>query len=442
MKALGYLGRFLVMGVVMSWFMWIYAFGRLGRAFIRDPERRRQSIAHWRGRCLRQGMAALGATFVKLGQVLSTRPDLLEPEIIEELRQLQDRMPAFPMRKVRRSIEGAFGGRLEDHYSEFDAEPVAAASVAQVHRARLKDGAEVAVKVLRPDVREKVQRDSGILILVARLMAAHPTWRLSDPVGHLQHFVGGILDQTNLRLELEHYTHFRAFFADHAGVRFPKVYPELSGERVLTMEFMRGIKVDKLPPGAHRDVAPRLQKVVLKMCFEDGFLHADLHPGNVLITEAGEIVIFDAGLVKRMSDDVLVQFMDFTKCLSMGTPKDFVVHLQRFHKYLGAVDWAGVERDLGAFIDRFRRQNVAELELGGLMNEVFALGRKYKVHPVPDLALVIVGLVTAEGIGKQLNPDNNLFADTAAYLLPLLAKRGLGLSSPTTTTAGTREMPA
>jgi ubiquinone biosynthesis protein len=299
--------------------------------------------------------------------------------------------------------------------------------VAQVHRARLKDGAEVAVKVLRPDVREKVQRDSAILIAMARLIAVHPTWRLSDPVGHLTHFVGGILDQTNLRLEQEHYAHFKTFFAGVEGVRFPTVYPALSGERVLTMEFMRGRKVDKLPPGDHSVIARRLQQVVLKMCFEDGFFHADLHPGNVLVTEADEIVIFDAGLVKKLDDDILLQFMDFTKCLSMGTPKDFVEHLRRFHKYLGDVDWAGVERDLGAFTAHFRQQNVAQLELGGLMNEMFALARKYRVHPVPDLALVMVGLVTAEGIGKQLNPGNNLFADTAAYLMPLLAKRGLGL---------------
>jgi ubiquinone biosynthesis protein len=432
-RRLSYLVRVLVMGAVLTWFLLVYAFGRLVRAIVHwgDRERRRRSIAHWKGKLLRQAMATLGATFVKLGQVLSTRPDLLEPEVIEELRQLQDRMPAFPMEDARRSIERTLGGRLEDHYAEFDAAPVAAASVAQVHRARLPDGAEVAVKILRPDVREKVERDSAVMLTFARLIAAHPTWRLSDPVGHLEHFVGGILDQTNLRLEQEHYAHFRQFFAETPGVRFPKVYPALSGERVLTMEFMRGTKVDKLPAGGdHRLVARRLQQVVLKMCFEDGFFHADLHPGNVLVTDGDEIVIFDAGLVKRLDEQVLLQFMDFTKCLAMGTPKDFVEHLQRFHKYLDGVDWVGVERDLGAFITRYRQQNVSELEMGGLMNEVFALGRKYKVHPLPDLALVIVGLVTAEGIGKQLNPHNNLFADTAAYLLPLLAKRGLALSAP------------
>ena len=215
------------------------------------------------------------------------------------------------------------------------------------------------------------------------------------------------------------------------GVRFPRVYGELSGERVMTMELMRGTKIDKLPAGDHAELAARLQKVVMKMCFEDGFFHADLHPGNVLITEDGEICIFDVGLVKQLGDDVLIQFIDFTKCIVMGTPKDFVNHMKRFHKYIeGTVDWAALERDVGEFVARFRAQNIAELEMGIMANEIFALARKYRVRPLADLALVLIGLVTAEGIGKQLHPGNNLFHDTATYIMPLLGKRGLALAPP------------
>jgi len=287
----------------------------------------------------------------------------------------------------------------------------------------------VAVKVLRPDVHEKVERDAVILVALAKVVAWHPTWRLSDPVGHLRHFVSGILDQTNLRLELANYDLFRRHFAGTPGVRFPAVYPALSSERVMTMEFMRGKKVDALPAGDHAALAARLQHVVLKMCFEDGLFHADLHPGNVLITDAGDICIFDVGLVKQLSDEVLLQFMDFTKCIAMGTPADFVGHIRKFHTYVGDVDWPALERDVTAFLGRFRAQNIGELEMGELMNETFALGRRYRVHPLPDLALVFVGLVTAEGIGKQLHPGNNLFQDTATYLMPLLAKRGLSLAA-------------
>ena len=431
MNAVRYLARFLVMGVVLWWFFLIYVGGRLRRAFIRDREARRQAIAHWKGAVLRRALAALGACFVKLGQVLSTRPDLLEPEIIDELRQLQDRMPAFDFAHVRMVVEAELGGKLEDHFADLDEKPIAAASVAQVHHGHLRGGTEVAVKVLRPDVHEKVERDSAILIALARVIAWHPTWRLSDPVEHLQHFVAGILEQTNLRLEMANYDLFRKNFADTAGVRFPRVHSELSGERVMTMEFMRGTKVDALPSGDHAELAARLQRVVLKMCFEDSFFHADLHPGNILITEAGEICIFDVGLVKRLSDDVLIQFIDFTKCIVMGTPTDFVHHLQKFHTYVKDVDWVALERDVTDYISRFRALNSAELEMGLLVNDTFALGRRYKVHPVAEMALIFVGLVTAEGIGKQLHPGNNLFQDTATYLMPLLAKRGLALAPPT-----------
>ncbi len=418
------------MTAVMWWFAVGYAFGRLGRVFIFDRERRRKSIAHLRGVTLRRAFAALGACFVKLGQVLSSRPDLLDPEIIEELRKLQDKMPAFKLERVRTQIEADLGGSVGQKFAELDEIPIAAASVAQVHRGKLSDGTEVAVKVLRPDVREKVERDSAILINMAKMIAWHPTWRLSDPVGHLRHFVAGIFEQTDLRRELAHYERFHKNFADAPGVCFPRVFAELSGERVMTMTFVRGQKIDSLPPGNHAALARRLQQAVLKMCFVDGFFHADLHPGNVLRAENGDLCLLDVGLVKEITPEILVQFMDLTKCVAMGNANDFMNHIRKFHTYMVKVDWAGLERDVVAFVARFRSQNIGELEMGSLMNELFAIARHHRVHPLPDLALVLVGLVTAEGIGKQLDPGNNLFQDVAVYIMPLLATRGLVLDAP------------
>jgi ubiquinone biosynthesis protein len=423
MKVFGYAGRFLVMGVVLAWFLLAYAFGRIGAALAGTAEERRRAIAELRGRVLRRSMTALGATFVKLGQVMSTRPDLLEPETIDELRALQDRLPAFSIRRVRRILEEDLGAPVGERFAELDDVPIAAASVSQVHRARLPGGREVAVKVLRPDVRALVERDAAILGLFARVLAWHPTLRLSDPVGHLQQLFAGILDQTDLRLEASNYERFRASFAHIEGVYFPEVLADLSATRVMTMELLRGTKLDALPPGDHAAVARRLQQVFLKMCFEDGFVHADLHPGNMLLLENGDIAIFDVGLVKHLTGAILEQYIDFVRCLSMGTTKDFVEHIRRFHSYRGEVDWRTLEAELDEFLVRFRGQNVAELELGALMNEILALGRRYRVRPVADMALVMVAMVTAEGIGKQLNPHANLFEDTAAFLGPLLARR-------------------
>jgi ubiquinone biosynthesis protein len=365
---------------------------------------------------------------VKLGQVMSTRPDLFEPETIDELRVLQDRLPPFSMEHVRAIVEADLGADAFARFADFDVAPVAAASVSQVHRARLVNGREVAVKVTRPDVRAKVERDGAILAVFARIAALSPNVRLSDPVGHLAELIRGIIDQTDLRIERANYERFRVHFATTEGVYFPEVFENLSAERVMTMEFLRGHKLDALPPGDHRDVAKRLQRVFLKMCFVDGLVHADLHPGNLLLLENGNLAIFDVGLVKDMSDGVLLQFVDFTKCLVMGTAGDFVAHLKRFHSYQSNVDWSAFETDIGSFIAAFRGQNVSELELGEMTNTLFALARRYRVRPLPEFALVIVAMVTAEGIGKQLNPNTNLFEDTAAFLMPLLAERGLGLS--------------
>jgi ubiquinone biosynthesis protein len=404
-----------------------YGLARLVIAIAVWGPRRQRAVGHLRGWILRQGMSSLGATFIKLGQVMSTRPDLFSPQVINQLRQLQDRLPPFAFSKVKAAIEADFGKPLGELFSEFDEKPVAAASVAQVHRARLKDGREGAVKVLRPGVRRQVERDQVILIMFARLIALHPNWRRSDPVGHTRHFVEAIHDQTDLKIEAENYTRFRTNFTGHARVSFPEVYPELCSSRVLTMEFVRGTKVDALPAEWTKDIRHLLAETVrltmFKMCFEDGFVHADLHPGNMVVQEGGRLVIFDVGLAKLLHEDVLIQFIDMTKCLAMGTPDDIVTHLKRFHTYMGEIDWASLRVEVEAFAMKFRGQDMARLEYGELLGEMFALGRKYYVRPVTDMMLVFVALITTQGIGKMLEPEHNVFAALAQFLIPILMKR-------------------
>ncbi len=400
----------------------IYLVARIGTWFIWPSAKRRRAVGTLRGWILRQAMASAGATFVKMGQVMSTRPDMFSPEVIAQLRRLQDRMPPFGYWRVKRIVEADLGP-IADRFTEFDRRPVAAASVAQVHRARLKDGREVAVKVLRPSVRRQVERDAVILLGGAKLIAVHPKLRLSDPVGHTKEFVDAIHDQTDLQIEAANYTRFRGNFTGWTRATFPEVHAEHCSSRVLTMEFVRGTKVDALAPGDHTRLAETVKLVMFKMCFDDGFMHADMHPGNMMVVDSGELVIFDVGLAKQLQEDVLIQFIDMSKCMAMGNPEDLVGHLKRFHRYLGDVDWDAIGRDVAAFAERFRGQDTRTLDYGKLFNEMFAIGRKYKVQPVTDMAMVLVALVTAQGIGKMLNPDDNAFADVARYLIPVLMRR-------------------
>lgn len=370
-------------------------------------------------------MERLGATFIKLGQVLSTRPDLLDPEIIAELRYLQDGLPPFPFVEVCRTLRDELGASAA-RFVEIDARPLAAASVAQVHRARLTDGSEVAVKVLRPDVREKVERDSEILIAGARLLSVFAAVRHADLEGHLVHFVQGILDQTDLGIEARHYDRFRANFAGVKRVHFPYVHRELSATRVLTMELLHGTKVDQLPPGDHSEISAVLRRVVLKMLFDDGFVHADLHPGNFLITDDGGIAIFDVGLSKGLSEESLVQYIDWNRCLVMGTTEDYVRHLRAYYiQSHELVDWDALTKDVDAFTTSFRGKSMKELETADIAQSAFAVGRKYGLRPVTEMTLIMVALVSAEGVGKMLSPDLDTMSEVRDYLLPILARRGM-----------------
>jgi ubiquinone biosynthesis protein len=281
--------------------------------------------------------------------------------------------------------------------------------------------------VLRPNVRALCEGDGQILRFWARLFelvfdrAAH-----AELAAHLEQFMLGILEQTDLRIEAQNYERFRKNFRRVKKVRFPKVYEDLSGERVLVMEFVRGKKVDEIERGEFPDLPQRLREAFLKMAFEDGFLHADLHPGNFVIEPNGTIVIFDVGLAKALSEELLEYYIDFNRCLAMGDVEDFMHHLRTYHRDVdGTVDWVELENDIRRFHDDFRVASAKDLEMGQLIDAVFATGRKHGVRPIAEMTLMMVGVVTAEGIGKMLDPDVNSFQELSNFLLPVLARRNM-----------------
>jgi ubiquinone biosynthesis protein len=189
------------------------------------------------------------------------------------------------------------------------------------------------------------------------------------------------------------------------------------------MEFLRGTKFDQRTREHDAELAATLREAVLQMCFVHGFVHADLHPGNFLIQDGTRLVLFDAGMANLIQADVLEQFIDFSRCLAIGTPDDFVQHVKRFHTYVGEIDWEGLRTDVGVLLERFRQQSTAKLEYGELFVEIFAIARRYKARPVTELTLVMVAMMTVQGIGKVLNPGGNAFEEMAGFLVPMLAAR-------------------
>jgi len=413
------LARVAGIGIVVTFALIGYGVGSLRRLVIRDRAARLHHRARQRGRLLRWVFARLGATFIKVGQVMSSRPDLFSPDVIAELRWLQDRVPPFPFRQVRTIIERELGAPLEHHFREFSTTPVAAGSVAQVHHAVLASGEEVAVKVLRPGVLARVRRDGRIMLWGAHIAhALSARARAADVVGHVRNLVAGILAQTDLRHERNNYERFRRNFGDTPGLCFPTVDRAHSTRSMLTMEFIHGVRLEDV----HADHLPQAAAVIrssfFAMCFDHGFVHADLHPGNVLVRADGVVVFLDVGLVKSLSRGALDQMVDFTRCIAVGTAADLVTHLRRYHRYMDGTDWESVARDAEAFISRLRARRIVELELSAVVGELFAIARRHAIRPIPEMTLVLIGMVTNEGMAKRLDPGADTLAELARFLGP------------------------
>ena len=393
-----------------------YTAGSLRRLLL-PRAARAQHRARQRGRLLRWAFERLGASFVKIGQLISSRPDVFAPEVIEELRALQDHVHAFPFHRARAVIERELGASIETLFRSLDPDPVAAGSVAQVHAGVLRDGREVAVKVLRPGVRTQIRRDAAIVLALARLAQwLSPRARAAEVRVQARTLVAGVLAQTDLRREAANYDRFREQFADTVGLAFPRVHHELSAREVLTMELVRGVSLERAAPEHLPQVTRVLRSSFFAMCFEHGLVHADLHPGNVLVRADGVLVMLDVGLVNDMPPATVEKLGDFARCLVTGTAADLVKHLQEHHACSPSTDWHGVVADVDVFVATLRGRSLAELEASALVADLFALARKHRIRPMTDLSLVLLGMVTIEGIAKRIDPDANTLHEVAAFL--------------------------
>jgi ubiquinone biosynthesis protein len=371
----------------------------------------------------------LGATFIKVGQIASTRGDLLPPELVEELATLRDQVPPFPFEDARHVIESSLGRPLEAIYSHFDPAPVAAASVAQVHRAtHAASGATVAVKVRRPDIAEKVALDRSILLAAARLAERLvPSLRLVSLAEAVATFCNAVEYQIDLRNEADHNRRFRANFADEPELHFPALFEDACSAEVLTMEFVDALDEEDLferGVDVHKVVMTGM-RCVCRMIFSHGFVHADLHPGNMRFEPDGRIVLFDLGLVGALPDADRLTNAKLLFAFATGDGKTVARLFYDSSPHTATPDYAVYEREISDFVERLRVLGLGNVQLALEIGRIFDILRRHRIQARSHMTMVNLALATAEGLGKRLAPDLSL-ADEA---LPYLAE-ALGIPAP------------
>ena len=381
----------------------------------------------------------LGATFIKVGQIASTRGDLLPPELVDELATLRDQVPPFPFADVQRVVETSLGRPLDAIYANFEREPVAAASVAQVHRATLRsNGALVAVKVRRPDVAEKITLDRSILLVAARFAErVVPSLRLVSLEEAVATFCDAVEHQIHLVNEAAHNRRFRANFQDEPDLHFPLLFDDACSDEVLTMEFVEGLREEDLHASDVdvRHVVMAGMRCVCRMIFSHGFVHADLHPGNMRFeTRAVDggggparcrIVLFDLGLVGELSDKDRLTNAQLLFSFATGDGKTVARSFYENSPHTATADYDAYEREISDFVERLRLLGLGNVQLALEIGRIFDILRRHHIQARSHMTMVNLALATAEGLGKRLAPDLSL-ADEA---LPYLAE-ALGIPAP------------
>lgn len=367
------------------------------------------------GERLRATLEELGPAFVKLGQILSTRPDILPEDVISELQKLQDSVKPFPFSEAKQLIEAEFGDRLENIYREFEEEPTAAASISQVYRARLITGKPVAVKVQRPGIEKIIGLDLDILKDLARLIDRHTSYGdLYDCTGMVAEFEDTIKKELDFTKEGENADIFRKNFSRDQGIAVPKVRWIYTTERVLTMEYIDGIRIDDLDAldraGIDRKkLAEKLAASVCNQILRDGFFHADPHPGNIRVTPDGTIVFLDFGMVGSLTGSwkrIVSDFFIGVTTRNAGMVARAVVDMDAAPAH---VNRKRFERDIDQIIEKYLSAPMGGIRIDQFCYEVFRIASANHIKIPREITLLSKSLGTLQGVLENLAPELDSF---------------------------------
>lgn len=390
---------------------------------------------------IRMAIEELGPTFVKLGQILSTRPDLIPIDLVAELQHLQDDVPIVAFDGIRQMVEAELGVPISERFTAFDDVPLASASIAQVHRAMLLpagggEAVEVVLKVQRPGIAASIDSDLNILQFLAKQVEKQaPDLALMDPVGIVREFEKAIRRELDFANERRNISTFDANFRDFEGVSIPRVYDAASTSRVLTMELVKGVKVTVAAEKFDLDpypIARTMLRALFKMIFRDGVFHGDLHPGNILIQpSAGDpktanIVLIDFGLVGRLTRKQRENILDILIGLSR---QDYQLVARVFFelgiKQPGVIyNYDAFEADVVEVMDRhLSGRTVGEVDVGAYFSDLVTGAIRHRIKMPPTYTMVFKALMTIEGIGKTLAPDLNLVQEAEPFVKEMLIER-------------------
>ena len=411
----------LVLGLWWDGQAWTYPGGVTG-----ERQRRRQRR---RARWLTGEFLALGSAFIKLGQLLSARPDVLPAELVEELATLQDQVPAFPFPVVQDLLEQELGGRCAE-IIDLENEPLGSASLAQVHRASLRSGRQVVLKVQRPGLERTFRLDLQVLQQVAAAIQRHPRWgRGRDWIGIAQECRRVLLRELDFRLEAEHAARFRQQFLSDPSIRVPAVVWELSSRRVLCLDYLPGIKINDrkallaagIEPAA---VAEKGAASYLQQLVRFGFFHADPHPGNLAVAADGALIYYDFGMMGQLSTRLRGRLGSMVRAAAGRDAAGLVDELQQAGLIAPGIDPGPVRRLVRVMLDEALTPpfsaNVLERLSGDLYDLVY--GQPFRLPP--ELIFVMRALTTFEGVGRSLDDSFSLVAIARPYLLPLMTSSG------------------
>lgn len=371
----------------------------------------------------------LGPTFIKLGQMLSNRPDLLPEPLIKEFEKLQDRVPPFDIFTAKNIIEAETGLKLEELFSYFDEKPVGSASIGQVHRARLRSGEDVVVKVQRPDARQQITVDLALLREFIKLTEGYFIKNgILNPLEILDAFAKSIFNELDYLTEARHLEQFRYLYKDFEKLEIPKPFREYCTNKVLIIEFIGGCKVTDveiirswgLEP---RDIASRGLDIYLSMIFEYGIFHADPHPGNVLIKPDGTIALIDFGMVGKLSQQQKYAFAGIFISMANKNARKLAINLRRLAIDHDIDDMRAFENDLNDLIQDYVVLDTGDMSFRDLTGRIQKLTYKYKLKIPGTIFLILRTMAVLENTASRLDPDFDSFEAIKPYGLKLVTEQ-------------------